>query len=290
MINKKTLVFWAWITILRSKSFKNNFKCELGTVYILMYKLKLYNYNTLRGVYIIFKQSSKRLKIILSFFITFIICFILYLSMPTKIHTLDIGTFTPIRNDELAKKFTPSIFTSSKDDIPKNIFYRAAIDNTGNTHIAYHILWDKEVNNSSGILPLLNRCLYTGGLKIQEKIFGKGDIEVIEVILDKHGHPTKLSYETAKDYDPTAFSVTHETIVKATNSQIPLNFEVVSWNHMFHHIEDSTELENLVKTHLQPEYFEDELWMEYEIFKEKERIFNKSRAHYIYERKSAKDI
>lgn len=231
-------------------------------------------------------SSKKRVFTIYGIFAILIIgIFIFLFNHTTKIVLLDVEGYTPIKNDPLAREFAPSIIAQAEEDEPIGLYYRAAKDEFGNTYIAYHFLWEKEVNNNKGIKPFLNRILYTGGLKLQSKIFGKGDIEVIEVKLNANDEIVQVTYEIPEDYDENDFSVKHETIVKNDNISYPLKFKVASWNHLFEYVDGKNEISSDYKEYkLVPNYFADELWNEYEMVKEKEKISKKSRAHFEYER------
>ena len=232
------------------------------------------------------KIKKKNFFLIILIGITIILLLLIFI--PTKTNSTDIGNYTIIRDDDLAIKFAPIIYTNNEFEIPKKLYYRAAFDEHENYHIAYHILWDREINKTKGFMPFFNKCLYTNGLKIQSLMYGKGDIEVIEVILDKNKSPKTLTYETCKNYNPKDFSVEHSkvSIDKPINS--PFKFEVISWNHLFNYISNDQSNDNLNEVTLKPEYFTEQLWTNFEMFKVKETFFKKNRAHFIYERECYK--
>ena len=193
----------------------------------------------------------------------------------------------PIKDDALAIKYQPQIYATNSTGLPTEIRYRAAKDIDGTIHIAYHVFWDNEQNPNDGFYPWLNRMIYTGGLGLQKIMFGKGDIEVIEIVIDSQGDVIECQYETAKSYDATAFSVSHEWV--QVDHHINMGFEVISWNHLFD-MKAQSELDqnpSLIKMDLACSYFDDETWKEYEMFKETNTFLKKNRAHFDYERLSA---
>lgn len=232
-------------------------------------------------------------KLLITIIIAIIFMAIIFVvKIPTKHNSKDVEGYTPIRNDSLASEFTPEILNNKEFGEPLDMLYRAGKDKEGNTYIAYHILWKEEKNNTGGVLPFLNRTLYTGGLKLQQKMYGKCDIEVIEIKLDKDKNIVGVKYETASDYNPKEFSVKHEPIEVNKKLQAPIRFKVVSWNHLFDMV-DSKQVQddknfNLIK--LEPQYFSEADWQKYEMFKETETRVKKNRAHYIYERESVTKV
>ncbi len=208
---------------------------------------------------------------------------------PTETFTLTSEGMTPYRNDDLAQKHTPIIYSSVEYGYPSKILYRAAQDTTGNTYIAYHIFWEGESNPHSGLLPALNRWLYTGGLKLQRVMFGPKDIEVIEVKLNPSGDVVRLQYETAKAYDPKGFSVAHQWVVRegdALNENVV--FQVISWNHLFDAVpEGNIDASLYTRASLYASYFTQVDWEHYEMFKPTNTKLKKNRAHFDYERLSA---
>jgi hypothetical protein len=211
-----------------------------------------------------------------------------FLNRPTKINSNDTGEFTPVIDSSLSKKYAP-VFISNKDNgLPYKLYYRAATDKNGNTYIAYHPVWNNELNKSSGFMPFLNRTLYTGGLKLQKLMFGKEDIESVMYKIDSTGKIVEIDYETAAGYDPKGFSVSHKNVKVTEPLDTPGYFKVISWNHLFEYqksFEDKNDGYQAVT--LAPEYFTQKDWEAYEIFKEKETILKKNRAHFIFERKTA---
>lgn len=189
--------------------------------------------------------------------------------------------YTAINDNNLAKQFAPSfIIDKAEYEKPIALYYRMSKDAKGNTYIAYHPTWEKEVNNAEGLLPYINRVIYTGGLSLQRYIFGKGDIESIEVVLNSDKKISKLSFETAENYSDNAATVTHKKVTLTENLNTPLVFHVMSWNHLF---TQETNNRNSEVVKLNPEYFSKKLWDEYEMIKDKKDIFKKNRAHFDYE-------
>jgi len=195
--------------------------------------------------------------------------------------------FTPVRNDTLAAEFAPAIINNEAFGPLAGVYYRAASDSAGNTYIAYHPVWPYERNETSGCMPLLNRSVYTGGLGLQKKMFGPGDIEVVIVVLDKNKKPVSVKYETAENYNPSGFGVKHKTIEEKDAIAVPLCFKVVSWNHLF----SRTDTEAVPAGHKlitsRPQYFEKAYWEYYGMHKQKEGALSKNRAHAVWERVAA---
>lgn len=201
-----------------------------------------------------------------------------FLMRTTRTNSLETPEFEPIRDDALAGKYAPAIVSPEEFGQPDALYYRAARSN-GKLYITYHFVWAGESNPAAGFLPWLNRNVYTGGLRLQKTMFGKGDVEMISLAIDSAGNLDEVIYETAENHDPSDFGVKHSTV--RTVAKPPLVFRVVSWNHLFVLEESGT------GRRLQPEYFSASLWDEYEMVKEKETILKRSRAHQPYERRAA---
>jgi hypothetical protein len=210
----------------------------------------------------------------------------IYLSRTVNTVSITIEGFTPIRDSSLVKKFTPVFISNSEFGLPREILYRASVDEQGNTFIAYHPVWDYERNSTPGLVPFLSRILYTGGLHIQQIMFGEADIEVVGIKLDRQKRIVEIHYERPKNYDPQDFVVAHEPVVLTGTFQTPLMFRVVSWNHLFDFIPTGKRSED-EKAHalqLEPEYFTRELWEKYTMVKVHETRLRKCRAHFPWER------
>jgi len=193
--------------------------------------------------------------------------------------------YSPLKDDELAKKYAPVLESGSPYGDPFGLYYRASRDSAGNTHVAYHYLWEKEENTGDGVGAFFSRNIYTGGLKFQKIIFGKGDVEVISFIIDASGEIRQVEYETAENYDSSKFSVIHLHAIRKGPHKSPLLFKVISWNHLFEYIKDNAENNNVIR--LTPAYFSEKLWREYEMVKESESFFSRNRAHRDYEKEFA---
>lgn len=234
------------------------------------------------------KFNKKKVMIFLPLLILIIL--VTYVRFyPIAHYELQVEGMTAIRNDELAALHAPTIYSTPAYEMPTQILYRAAVDDEGNTYLAYHIFWDGESNPHSGLLPFLNRWLYTGGLKMQKTMFGPGDIEVIEVKLNPDGESVRIKYETAKDYDPKAFSVSHQWV---TLDQGEFNeetvFKVISWNHLFDAVDESqVDHSEYIQAEMPLSYFTEEKWEKYEMFKPTNTLIKRNRAHFDYERESA---
>ena len=229
---------------------------------------------------------------------------------PTGKKEIPPGGYVAFRDDALARRYCPFFETSPSFGPIVAIYYRAARDGAGNLHFAYHPVWKGETNNSSGWGPFLSRTIYTGGLSLQRAMFGKGDVESIGVTIDQGGEIAGLEYETAKDYDPGAFSVKHLPVKEEGKISLPLRFRVVSWNHLFIRIGGEATAAIPAGTagpgagmvpgayevftaegHGRPDartvpfgYFSERLWSEYAMWKNPETILRKDRAHFVWER------
>lgn len=233
------------------------------------------------------KKTLKFIGILLGTLI--IVALLMARFYPLKTYKVEAEGWTPLIDEALALKHQPIIYTDEAYGMPESIRYRAAKNENGHTHIAYHIFWAGERNPHTGFYPFLNRWLYTGGLSLQKTMFGKGDIEVIEIVLDESGHVMACNYETAKAYDPSAFSVSHEWVQASGETYVKdMAFEVISWNHLFD-LKSISEMENhanLKKANLELTYFDQETWEAYEMFKATNTALKKNRAHFDYERLS----
>lgn len=219
--------------------------------------------------------------------------------------------FSPIRDDAIAARYQPLFDCPAQYGPIRALYYRAAKDESGLLHIAYHPLWAKEENLAPGFGALLSRYLYTGGLSLQHLMFGPGDIEVIGLTIDPaSGAIVQVDYETAANYDASKFSVTHETVSQKGSFAPPLRFSVMSWNHLFALEEGggagaqsgqdakgdaagsltpsaTVSLPSVPRAPVaQPplSYFTSELWSHYGIWKNPQTILRKDRAHFIWER------
>lgn len=216
--------------------------------------------------------------------------------------------YTPIRDDDLAARYRPVFDCPAEFGPIIALYYRAARDDSGVIHIAYHPLWAGERNDAKAFGPFLSRLLYTGGLSLQRLMYGPGDIETIGLSIDPaSGKIVGVDYETAADYDPSSFSVKHQAVSLKGSFDPPLRFQVVSWNHLFA-LEENTAASaeaasgNAVPSGAAPRaeaaltaaaaaaplsYFTPELWAKYAIWKNPETILRKDRAHFPWEREVA---
>ena len=191
--------------------------------------------------------------------------------------------FTPLRDDALAKKFSPIVLGHEIYGAPTRLFYRMAKNAQGELFIAYHFLYAHEENPHKGFGALMSRLIYTGGLHIKDIMFGPADIELIEVGLNKDGKPILLAYEDAEKYNPSAFAVKH--VSKSANNPLPpFCFTTPTWNHMFAHADSSL---CLGKKPLEAEYFNETEWNQYRMVKKTEAILRRNRMHRVYERRAA---
>ncbi len=189
-----------------------------------------------------------------------------------------------------AAKHAPVLISNDTFGFPIKCLYRAARDEAGNLHIAYHPVWEYERNESGGLMPTLSRLIYTGGLRIQRIMFGKGDVEVITATIDPRGKIIGIAYERPRDYNPSTFTVKHEKVKLERNFNTMPPFRVSSWNHLFELAEGpaSTPAAGEKLWRCSPEYFTDDLWQEYTMVRLAETRLQKSRAHHPWERISAK--
>lgn len=232
----------------------------------------------------------KKTRLIRIFSILLIIFILFIIFYPLKINKDSINGYEPIRNDVLANKFKPIIVSNNEFSKPYKILYRASTDEEYNTYIAYHIFWEKEVNLTNGFMPFLSRNIYTGGLKIQRFMYGKEDVEVVEVKLNPKKEVIRIQYETAEKYNPKSFGVEHKNVIlEGVDLEAykigDLAFRVISWNHLFElkKIED-LDIDEKEVANLEVNYFKNEDWKEYEISKKINTLLKKDRAHYEYER------
>jgi hypothetical protein len=205
--------------------------------------------------------------------------------------------YTPLRDDDLAARYRPVFDCPTEFGPILAVYYRAARDEAGIVHIAYHPLWAKEWNSTKAFGPFLSRCLYTGGLSLQRLMYGPGDIESVGLAVDPtSGKITEVDYETAADYDPASFSVKHQALSLKGNFDPPLHFQVISWNHLFRLEENTAASGDGARSGAAASaeaasgeaaplfYFTPELWAKYAIWKNPETILRKDRAHFIWER------
>ena len=210
----------------------------------------------------------------------------------TAVNPLDIPGFSPLRDDAIARKYMPVLFNNDEYGIPTDLLYRSSRDDSGRIHITYHYVWTEEINRTAGFLPFLNRIFYTGGLRLQRIMFGKGDVENVSIVIGQSGQVEKLQFERAANYSPDDFGVQHEEVNIDGPISLPIVLRVVSWNHLFDLEkrgpaglpEHGSSQGSPVK--LEVRYFTRELWEEYTMVKEHEKLLRKSRAHQPYERES----
>jgi len=222
--------------------------------------------------------------------LVFAVFLTVYLTATVNVLEPGAPDFTPVKDDVAAGDYAPSLLSNDTFGFPQKCYYRAARDGSGNLHIAYHPVWEYERNDSGGLMPLLSRMFYTGGLRIQRVMFGKGDVEVISVTVDRHGVGTAIEYERPKNYNPSTFTVSHEKVALQSTFATTPPFRVASWNHLFENTDgaDAAPRTGERAWRCTPEYFTDALWEEYTMVRLKETRLRKSRAHLAWERTSAK--
>ncbi|HRP68021.1 MAG TPA: hypothetical protein PLY93_00615, partial [Turneriella sp.] len=146
-----------------------------------------------------------------------------------------------------------------------------------------HPYFEDEMNPHKGFGATMSRIIYTGGLRLKDFIFGKADLELIEVVLDKNLTPLELSWEGVENYQPKNFGVKHKNQTEK-NAKPPYCFSVITWNHMVARTDASA---CMAAPRLTPQYFAEEAWQEFRMVKKTEAILRRNRAHRAYERKAA---
>jgi hypothetical protein len=206
-----------------------------------------------------------------------------WLLRPIRETDFSSGGFTPMRDDALAIRYAPVVKGHALYGAPLGLLYRMARSEDGDIHIAYHPFYGHEENPHSGFGAFLSRILYTGGLNLKNILFGPGDVELIEVVLNKRGQPRLVAYEDAGDYRPQNFGVRH--VQKSVKDPLPpFCFETVSWNHMF----ALAGWQSCAGVNpLKPVYFGDDEWEKYRMVKKTEAILRRNRMHRPYERRGA---
>ena len=194
----------------------------------------------------------------------------------------DAPGYTPLRDDAIARRYAP-ILDPGAFGSAERLLYRMARGPEGNLHVVYHFIWPGETNDGPGLLPLLNRMVYSGGLHLQKTIFGPGDIELVQLEINATGQVTRVRYETPDDHDAADFSVRHRT-VELSDRAFPARslLRVVSWNHLFEYVDGAVPGDSYQQ--LEPAYFDRELWEHYEMFKLRETFLARNRAHADFER------
>lgn len=230
------------------------------------------------------KKSARR-WILIVIFTLFILSLCLIVFYPKGKKESPPSGYTFIRDETMAALYLPSFDCPPEYGPILAVYYRAAKDESGKIHIAYHPLWVRERNDTKSWGAFLSRWLYTGGLSLQRAMFGQGDIETIGLTIDPtDGTIVGIDYETAADYDPRNFSVKHLSVIKTGRFKAPLRFSVVSWNHLFRLEEEAPASLDAPASPLPLAYFTPELWSKYAIWKNPETLLRKDRAHFDWER------
>lgn len=245
------------------------------------------------------KKGHRALWIFISIAAVFVVIILFVAYFPTGKREIPPVGFIPIRDDSLAACYQPIFDCPAQFGPILALYYRAAKDESGNIHIAYHPLWAKEENLSPGFGAFLSRYIYTGGLSLQHLMFGPGDIEVIGIVIDPvSGAILQVDYETAANYDESKFSVIHKAVSQKGDFALPLRFAVVSWNHLFslegqgdaigaQSAQGDVGATQGSSTQPALSYFTPALWNHYGIWKNPQTILRKDRAHFAWERASA---
>ena len=187
------------------------------------------------------------------------------------------GEFQMVKDDELAQRYCPVIVQGEGiEPEPSAIYYRMASQGE-RIFIAYHIVWAYEKGEGKGFEKLWNKLFYTGGLKLQKVIFGPGDVEAIEIVIDREKRDMlRLRYERAG----------HQGVEKTAEELRGIEkpyLEVTTWNHMFELISPEETSGKRVYS-LKPEYFTEELWRYYKITKKHKHLLSQPRAHFSWEK------
>ena len=187
---------------------------------------------------------------------------------------------------EAVMRFAPVIVQGPEIPAePEAMLYRAATSTDGRLlFIAYHVVWPYEQDPRPGFWPALTRAFYTGGLRLQSVIYGPGDVEVIELQVDLETMElVRVTYETA-DYDARG-GVIHVPVVSEGDElpeQLPLYFEVISWNHLFELKDRPPPSEDRVYR-FEPRPFTDELWAYYRMSKSVKTPLSRDRDQRAWE-------
>jgi hypothetical protein len=195
------------------------------------------------------------------------------------------GNLKKMQDDALAAKYCPVFVQGDKikPDL-EAVYYRMAEDET-RILIAYHPTWSYEKNETpKGFEGVWDKLFYTGGLKLQGVIYGPGDNEVVEIVVDKKsGKIVRLRFEGADlSNGQEKKHLAREYKDDPALTDPPVYLEVITWNHMF-------ELSGKDKTDgkkvflLKPEYFTDQLWAHYKMTKKHQTPLGMDRAHYKWE-------
>ncbi len=185
---------------------------------------------------------------------------------------------TPKRDDALAARYAPAVAQGPGiNPEPSHIYYRMAEDDT-RILIAYHITWPYEKDErSKGMEAAWNKMFYTGGLKLQQIIFGPEDNEVVEIAVSKQtGKILRIRYESAGHQGEERSGVEVEKIDRPC-------LEVTTWNHMFE-LTSYAAAQGKQVYYLQPEFFTDQLWDYYKMTKKRQSLLSQDRAHLSWER------
>ena len=193
------------------------------------------------------------------------------------------AALTHFQDQALAEKFCPIIVQGDniKPD-PWQIYYRMAQDDS-RIFIAYHVAWAYEKDETTGLLAAVNKVFYTGGLKLQKKIFGPEDIEVIEFVIDKKsGKIARIRYESATVEKVGEKVKQNHQGKEVKNAEPPTYFETITWNHMFNMLSPG-QINGKKVFKLKPEYFTQERWDYYKMSKKHKNLLSQDRAHYNWE-------
>jgi hypothetical protein len=194
---------------------------------------------------------------------------------------------TPIKNDDIAAKYAPTIIAGSRHGDPTKLLYRASTDKEGNTYIAYHFVWDKQIHDGKGFMPFLCRQIYSNPKRLHGLVFGPSDVEMVVLKINKDGVPQTVGYSTAEKYNPNAMKVEHKHVEEALNGKSTGRMEIVSWNHLLKINDEASP--NARTVNLKAEYFTEELWKHYRMVKDKTLFFRRDRDHMQFERFAVPD-
>jgi len=193
------------------------------------------------------------------------------------------GRLAHFKDQALAEKYCPVIVQADRiKPEPSHIYYRMARDES-RIFIAYHVAWPYEKDETRGWVAAWNKMFYTGGLKLQKKIFGPEDIEVVELVVDRQtGKITRIRYESAELAQKGKKVKQNHIGKEADGAEPPVYFETITWNHMFT-LTSKDHLDGKKLFRLAPEYFTAEQWDYYKMSKKHQTLLSQDRAYFNWE-------
>lgn len=205
---------------------------------------------------------------------------IITFNIPIRKTPLLMENYKAIDDEELVNKYTPVFYVKSVK--PVALYYRTSTDKAGNEYIVYHLIFDKNVYDASGIKGAFNKYIYYEGLSLRNFVVGKNDIKMIYMKFNKD----KVLKEIKYDLNDKQMVLTGDFIA-------PLYFKVSEKDHNVDYLEKDDNDEIKVEAGYTPfdvgvTYFTNKLWQDYGMFKKKETVLKQSRPHYFFERKGVR--